>query len=323
MSETARVFVGTDRSQWIGVQVLEYSIRKHSSIPVEVHPMVDLGLPEPSDPRQSQRTGFSFSRFAIPQLAGYQGKAVYLDADMMVFKDFAGLWNIPVNDAKVVIQDSIPDELAHADKKGAPDTRIKQCAVMLLDCSRLDWDPRAIIAGLGNGYTYEDLVYELCILAPEEIKYRVPYQWNSLEHYDSETCLLHYTDMYTQPWVAAENQNGYLWIGYLNEMLTSGVISRSQIEQEISLGYARPSLLVELTELCGSRCPTAKEIKRLQEIDDKATFVRHQAVYEAKKRRSVAIKEYQRQMADAGIATPGATKISRGVLRRLFSSLLR
>jgi hypothetical protein len=34
---------------------------------VEVHRMLDLPLPEPKDPRQGNRTGFSFARFAIPQ----------------------------------------------------------------------------------------------------------------------------------------------------------------------------------------------------------------------------------------------------------------
>ena len=68
--DTARIYVGTDRSQLLAVKVLEYSIKRHASIPVELTPMVDLALPEPKDPRQGKRTGFSFARFAIPELAG-------------------------------------------------------------------------------------------------------------------------------------------------------------------------------------------------------------------------------------------------------------
>ena len=39
------------------------------------------------------RTPFSFQRFLIPELCGYSGKAIYLDADMQVFRDIRELWN--------------------------------------------------------------------------------------------------------------------------------------------------------------------------------------------------------------------------------------
>ena len=38
------------------------------------------------------RTGFSFSRFRIPQLCNWTGRGIYLDADMLVFTDIARLW---------------------------------------------------------------------------------------------------------------------------------------------------------------------------------------------------------------------------------------
>lgn len=319
MTEIARVFIGTDRSQWIGVKVLEFSIHKHSSIPVEVRSMADLKLPEPSDPRHSQRTGFSFSRFAIPELAGYHGRAVYLDADMLVFKDFAYLWNIPFAGAKVVIQENIPGHLVQMKKKGAPDQRIKQCSVMLLDCDRLDWNPQVIISKLGKQYTYDELVYQLCILNSEDISYRIPYRWNSLEHFDADTCLLHYTDMYTQPWVAPENEFGYLWIRYLHEMLTLDHISLKEIEREIELGYARPSLLVEMQEIGGKRKPTNDEIERYQLLDDSVKFVRHKAVYEAKNRRKEVIKEYEHKIECEKSSSQLSLTKSRSLLKKLLS----
>lgn len=296
MDDTARIYVGTDRSQWIGVQVLEYSIRKHSSIAIELHSMAGLVMPEPNDPRQSQRTGFSFCRFAIPQLAGYSGKAVYLDADMLVFRDFAELWRIPFDGAKVVIQDDLLQTPSTSRKQGAPAKRIKQCAVMLLDCGRLDWDVNALIGGLGDRYSYEELVHQLCILKPEEIAYRVPFEWNSLEHYDANTGLLHYTDMHTQPWVSTENPLGHLWIAHLNEMIEAGLCTRQELEREIALGYARPSLGLELAETAGTRPLTADEASRFMEYDRAANFVPHGAVYEAKRRREQAIQDYVRSL---------------------------
>ena len=292
-AEVARVFVGTDRSQLLAVRVLEYSIRKHASIPVSVTPMLDLPLPEPKDPRQGKRTGFSFARFAIPRLAGYQGRALYLDADMLVFADIAALWRIPFAGTKVVIQDDLPAHAEHPRRSGAPARRIKQSAVMLLDCGSLDWEPERIIAGLDGQYTYEDLVYHLCILRPDEIGYGIPFEWNSLEHYEEgKTCLLHYTDMATQPWVSPENENGFLWIRCLREMLDVGAISPADIDQEIALGYFRPSLELELKLVGASGRPTAAQVKSFLVHDRTVGFVKHREVYEAKKRREAAIERY-------------------------------
>jgi len=136
--EPIRVFVGADRSQLLAVKVLEHSIRRHTLRKVEVHPMVDLPVRSPQDPLNWQRTGFSFSRFCIPELAGYQGKALYLDADMLVFEDIASLWDIPFDHGdsktKVIIQAELPEAHQQTNKKpGAPAKRVKQCAVMLLD----------------------------------------------------------------------------------------------------------------------------------------------------------------------------------------------
>ena len=47
---------------------------------------------------------------------------------------------------------------------------------------------------------------QLCILKETEVSYALPFKWNSLEHYDDETCLIHFTDMPTQPWVSPIQQ---------------------------------------------------------------------------------------------------------------------
>jgi Glycosyl transferase family 8 len=303
-AETARIFVGTDRSQLLAVKVLEYSIRKHASIQVEVTPMLNLPLPEPKDPRQGARTGFSFARFAIPALAGYEGRALYLDADMLVFKDLAPLWRTPFEGAKVIIQDDLPAHARRGNHVGAPATRIKQSAVMLLDCAALNWDAREIIAGLGGQYTYEELVYQLCILKPDEISYAIPFEWNSLEYYeDGKTCLIHYTDMYTQPWVSPENPNGFLWIRCVREMLDAGAISMDEIEQEITRGHFRPSLLreLEVADVSG-RVPPGL-VASFLERDRAAGYIKHRAVYDAKKRRAAAIDRFLADLAQRNAAS--------------------
>jgi lipopolysaccharide biosynthesis glycosyltransferase len=296
MSETVRVYIGTDRSQLLAVKVLEHSIKRHTKLKVEVYPMLDLPVRKPQDPRNWQRTGFSFSRFCIPELAGYAGKALYLDADMLVFRDIASLWQIPFDGAKVIIQEELPVEHQKTNKLGAPKQRIKQCAVMLLDCDRLDWKVDEIIDGFDRDkYNYEKLMYELCILDDRtEIKYGVPFEWNSLEYFDRNTCLIHYTDMATQPWVSCQNKYGYLWLNEVRLMLGNGSLTLDEIQKEIDLGFFRPSLIRDLKY--GKFIPEfwqASWQKSNELLDKTSNFKPHKEVYELKRQREEAFKLHQ------------------------------
>ena len=293
MGETARVYVGADRSQLLAVKVLEHSIKRHTKMDVEVYPMVDLPIKKPQNPQNWQRTGFSFSRFCIPKLVDYKGKAIYLDADMLVFQDIAKLWRIPFDGAKVIIQGEIPPHHRQQKKIGAPKKRIKQCAVMLLDCENLTWDIESIINDLDEEkYNYDQLMYELCILKEEEIKYDVPFAWNSLEYYDKNTCLIHYTDMATQPWVSSRNQYAHLWFNEVKLMLANGSLTIEELEEEINQQYFRPSLLPELkyTQYIPSQL---KFIFRtyLNFLDKKSGYKPHQEVYQLKKMRLQALEK--------------------------------
>jgi hypothetical protein len=293
--EPIRVFVGTDRSQALAVPVLEYSIKRHTTATVEVIPMLDLPVPSPADPRNSPRTGFSFSRFCIPKLAGYKGRAIYMDADMLVFSDIRELWDIPFDGAKIVIQKEVKFEEQSTAKVGAPKKRKKQCAVMLLDCDRLDWDIEKIVSNMDRGeYDYEQLMYDLCILPEEEVKYGVPFEWNSLEHWDPTTRLIHYTDVYTQPWTAVGNANGYLWFDEVRRMIDEGAITLDAIQKEIDLGYFRPSLIKDVT--WRHRVPKFLQgmWDRRNALSDKvAGYIPHKAVYEAKRARKKAVAAFE------------------------------
>jgi len=294
MSEFIDVFVGADRSQLMAVAVLEHSIKRHTRRPVRVAPLIDVDLPEPRDLRQGSRTNFSFARFAIPELKAYEGRAVYLDADMLVFRDIGELWDIPFDGASVVIQEELPEHAVSHDKAGAPARRVKQCSVMLVDCARARWNVGEIVSGLDGSYSYEDLMYQLCILPEDEVRYAVPFAWNSLEHYDASTRLIHYTDMDTQPWVSTENRLAHLWLDEVRLMLSTEVLSRSDLRREIDLGYFRPSLLNELDEAPHARGWDAAAAARYAEADRKAGFVKHAEVYRRKKMRAEAIRQLEK-----------------------------
>ncbi|MBI3300249.1 MAG: glycosyl transferase [Elusimicrobia bacterium] len=289
--EAVRVFVGTDRSQLLAVKVLEHSIKRHASLPVEVIPMCDLPIRVPKDPRQTQRTGFSFSRFCIPALAGYRGRAIYMDADMLVMKDIRELWELDFKGAKVIVQEELSQEQSHtALKLGAPGKRAKQCAVMVMDCARLDWRIDDIIGGLDEArYDYQGLMFDLCLLKEPEIRYAVPFRWNSLEHLDATTCNIHYTDMSTQPWVFPLNRNAEVWYEEVRLMLKEGALGRAEVEEQIRLGYFRPSLLRDLEGRSRVSGALGFVLRSWQFLADRAKgFVPHREVYMAKRARQAA-----------------------------------
>ena len=297
----ARIFVGADRSQLLAVKVLEFSIARRTDLKVSVRSMHDLDLPDPKDIRQGKRTGFSFTRFAIPALAGRQGRALYLDADMLVLRDLRELYDLPFGGAKVLIQEDLPQRAQHWGKPGAPKKRIKQCSVMLLDCAALDWDASKIIAGLDGRYTYEDLMFDLCVLAPHEIGYSIPFAWNSLETYEAGvTGLIHYTDMPTQPWVYPENANGWLWINEVRDMLAAGALTLDDIREEVARGYFRPSFLAELDAPRLEALPDTAALERYRAIDAEAGYVRHAEVSEQQRRRAAARSAVDNGWVDRG-----------------------
>lgn len=110
-----RVFVGCDPQDCDLEQmlVLEHSLRKHASLPVEIHWMQLSSDPQSfwhSDPTtragwRTERwaTPFSGFRWAVPAFCGYQGRAIYMDTDTIVLDDIAGLWHAPIRNGAVVL----------------------------------------------------------------------------------------------------------------------------------------------------------------------------------------------------------------------------
>lgn len=108
MHDAIRIFVGCDPNDCDLEQmmVLEYSARKHASRPVEITWMRlsrDPASPWYCDPARRRgwrtekwSTPFSAFRWAVPAAAGFQGRALYMDADMLVLCDLADIWDLPM-----------------------------------------------------------------------------------------------------------------------------------------------------------------------------------------------------------------------------------
>jgi|CXWL01.1.fsa_nt_gi hypothetical protein len=232
-----RIFVGATPAEWLPVRVLEFSIRETTSLSVDVAALYQFkrAFPIPQALANRPRTPFSFQRVLIPELCGFFGKAIYLDADMQVFQDIGELWACDFNG----------HDLLTVGEGGRG--RHGQFSVMVLDCAELSWRIEDIVRALDDdSLDYAELMYEMKVA--RRIGYIIPAAWNSLEHYGAgDTCLLHYTDMPTQPWVSCRNPLGHLWLACLRRAIAAGFIVDSDIAREISSGHVRPSLVEELS----------------------------------------------------------------------------
>ena len=188
-----------------------------------------IEIPVPADVKNQARTPFSFQRFLIPALTGYQGRAIYLDSDMQVFRDLRQLWTFPFDGADLLTVQE-PDETG----------RRPQFSVMVLNCASLRWDIREIVQSLNEG----TLTYERADVrhggGPD-----YPRQSGSCLELSGTLscggdCLLHYTDMNTQPWLSRNNPLGYLWVRDLFEAMDQRFVTEEMVAEHVRRGLRSP-----------------------------------------------------------------------------------
>ena len=84
-----RVFIGYDPRQPVAFQVCAQSVWDAASKPVEIIRLDLRTLPL----RRVGLTEFTYSRFLVPFLCGFEGHALFLDSDILVRGDIAGLFD--------------------------------------------------------------------------------------------------------------------------------------------------------------------------------------------------------------------------------------
>ena len=260
---TIRIYLGTQIEQTLATAVLSYSIRKRTSQPVKITPLYEavaaanICVPTPTDPAIRPRTPFTFQRFAIPAISGYQGRAIYLDSDMLVFRDISELWQQPFESAGAPTADllSVPEPPGSE--------RAPQYSVMLLNCAQLKWNTAQLVQALERGrWTYKEFVLDM---SPAAVKRAdLPLGWNDLERYDpARTALLHYTDMPYQPWLSAGNPLASLWCNELLHAVADGAIALHTVQDSVDRGWVRPSLLTQIEKgICDPKQLPASAIQR-------------------------------------------------------------
>ena len=82
-SNPLNIYIGFDARQLVSFNVLVLSILDKATKPVAIHPLILETLPI----RRRGLTPFTFSRFLVPYLSGFEGVSLFLDADMMLRDD--------------------------------------------------------------------------------------------------------------------------------------------------------------------------------------------------------------------------------------------
>lgn len=88
-----RVFIGVDPRQPLAYTVLQSSIIRRASVPVQITPLMLHQLPV----KRVGLTQFTYARYVVPYLCNYEGYAVFIDADMVCLTDVNELFEIAKN----------------------------------------------------------------------------------------------------------------------------------------------------------------------------------------------------------------------------------
>jgi hypothetical protein len=148
-----------------------------------------------------QSTEFSFSRFLVPYLCGFEGWAVFMDCDMLMMDDVARLWSL--RDERRAVQVVKHEHTPREDVKflDAVQTRYGKknwSSVMLMNCARC----RALTPEYVNRASGLEL-HQFKWLGDDELIGELPAAWNHLVGYYPPrpgVSLAHYT--IGGPWFA-------------------------------------------------------------------------------------------------------------------------
>ncbi len=170
--ELLRVFIGADPRQPVSYNVLQNSIVRRSSKPIQITPLILHQLPI----TRKGLTEFTFSRFLVPWLCDYQGWALFLDADILVTDDIAKLF---------AYRDSQYDIMVIKNPQ-----KVEWPSVMLFNCEKCK-----ILTPEFIQHSEEGLLFALK-WAGELAIGELPLEWNHLVGYSPkrrDASLIHYT----------------------------------------------------------------------------------------------------------------------------------
>lgn len=247
-NEKLTVFIASGEASRLERKVLQYSIKKNCSDCVEVivyngtHDALEYPdgrkerLNTPLNVKYTNVTEFSNFRWYIPGICHHEGRAVYVDSDMICLKDMKELLDLDMEGNDMLAK---PDAYEHEGER-----RWGMSMVLFNNATaRFDIDQyfQEIEAG---EYAYGDL-HRMTpgFLAKHPFKLgSLPAGWNEFDVATASTKLIHYTDLYRQPWKFAYHDHGDLWFRYFKEAQEAGFVTDEDINLSVARAYVRPDI---------------------------------------------------------------------------------
>jgi len=174
-AQPLRIFIGYDHRQAISYNVLQFSIFRRCSKPVMISPLFLPTLPL----TRTGLTPFTFSRFLVPWLCGFQGWAMFLDIDYLCRADLAELFALTDDRYGVMVSKNVK--------------KFEWASMIMFNCGHPDnriltpeyvQDPKQCRSPHTIDWLSDELVGDL------------PREWNHLVGYDpprADAKLVHYT----------------------------------------------------------------------------------------------------------------------------------
>ncbi|RXF75501.1 hypothetical protein [Hansschlegelia zhihuaiae] len=181
-----RIFLGTEPLQARAERVFVWSVLqvREPSRAYEIHLMKNLK----GFDRSGWTTGFTNYRYAIPELAGRRGRAIYNDVDQIYLADPSELFDLEMGDAAILCVEQDETSVALIDcAKMAPHWRIEDARQPL---------KRDFFLGIMNG---------------RGLFGKLPGEWNARdsEYSADRSKCFHFTTLRTQPWRPFPDQLRY------------------------------------------------------------------------------------------------------------------
>lgn len=248
--ERIRVFIGSGEASLLERKTLIHSLRQHTQRELDIyvingtHNAIELNdsepflAPMPLKIKYHNDTEFSLYRFLIPEICNYQGKAIYLDSDMVCLSDIGELFDTPMNGCSFLAKKGAYTAYRGSDFWGL--------SVMLIDCEKAKFDLETIFNDIERGlYSKIDfLAMNRTFLSHYHyVIGEFDPQWNMLDYWDNDTKLIHYTGLFSQPWKYPNHPYGELWFDYFKQAIKSGYITEQDIDLSLHRAYVRLDLL--------------------------------------------------------------------------------
>jgi hypothetical protein len=241
-----RVFIGSGETSVLERKVLIRSLKAHTKRQLHIcvfngtHNALEWNAEPPTPAPMSLEikyrnyTEFSLYRFLIPEICGFRGNAIYMDSDMLCFADIGELFDLEMDGLDLRCVPSLYGDGTWA------------TSIMLINCESARFDLPGIMQDLDAWrFSYDEFMR----LAPRFRQHHhlamgeLDPSWNVFDAFPPRCKVLHFTNLFTQPWRDPRHPLAALWRRQFDEAIRSGALGEDDVRRAVALGHAHRSLL--------------------------------------------------------------------------------